>query len=161
MFNNILCFSADTNVAIPGGEKNICSIKEKDEILTYNFHKSVVEISTVMKKVESLHNNANRIFFEDNTDVVCTEDHPFWVVNKGWAAINKEKTFYNFNLCVNSLGIGDRCLSLKENKITEIRVVKIDALNDTLKMYNISDNVNKCFFANSFLVHDENIMMLH
>ena len=74
--------------------------------------------------------------FDDNTEIMATDDHPFYVGE-------------NYR----TLEVGDEVLNDELNKIKVVSVEKIDGLIET---YNINrTNNGKNYFANRVLVSDE------
>ena len=133
------CFTYDTMVTLSDGTyEKICKIKPNDMIKTYNDETGKLQNSKVLETVKVLHDNIVKYKFNNNTIIEATDNHPFYVVDKGYKA---------------PLEIGDVVLNDELNKL---EVVKIEVDNEQQITYNINRTDNgKNYFANKVLVSDE------
>lgn len=137
------CISGDSILITEIGKIRLTDISSKvnlPKILTYDFERGVnifeqPDSITLTKKAYPL-----ILMFKDQRYIKCTEDHKFYVVNKGW-------------LAAQDIEIGDciysenrtPCDAKLENKI------KSEIEED---VYDISMPVNHWFYANELLVHN-------
>ena len=121
-----------------GTYEKICKIKPNDMIKTYNDETGKLQNSKVLETVKVLHDNIVKYKFNNNTIIEATDNHPFYVVDKGYKA---------------PLEIGDVVLNDELNKL---EVVKIEVDNKQQITYNINrTDSGKNYFANKVLVADE------
>lgn len=141
LVHNRGCFIAGTTVTLEDGSlKVIEDVKEGEKILTFNTEKWNAEPGTVEKIVELDAYNTLKITFDDNTEIICTPDHPFLVLGEGWPEAKHLK-------------VGDTCI--KKDK-QETKIVSIEESEGLIKVYNllsVADNHN--FYANGILVHNK------
>ena len=135
------CFTGDTKVAIENGYKNIKDIKVGDLVYSYNLDIQEKELKPVTKVFKHKENELYTLKV-NNRIINTTEEHPFYVVNKGWKEAKK-------------LDFSDKLLSLK-NGIFYIETIKIHEF-DEVDVYNIAvkDNHNYLITDQEFLVHNK------
>ena len=119
-----------------GTYHKIKHIELGSKIKTYDDKTGKLQNSIVLEVVKVLHDNLVKYKFDDNTEIMTTDDHPFYVDE-------------NYR----TLEVGDEVLNDELNKIKVVSVEKIDGLIET---YNINrTNNGKNYFANRVLVSDE------
>lgn len=82
------CFTAGTPVAVPGGSKDIATLKEGDTVITKNVPagKNILQrISAVTRRTTT---KLVRLITQNDT-IVTTPEHPFYVEQKGWTLAGK------------------------------------------------------------------------
>ena len=131
------CFTGDTMITLSDGTYHkIKHIELGSKIKTYDDETGKLQNSIVLEIVKVLHDNLIKYKFSDNTEIIATDDHPFYVDE-------------NYR----TLEVGDEVLNDELNKIKVVSVKKIDGLIET---YNINKTNNgKNYFANRVLVSDE------
>ena len=131
------CFTGDTMITLSDGTYHkIKHIELGSKIKTYDVESGKLQDSIVLEVVKILHDNLVKYKFDDNTEIMATDDHPFYVGE-------------NYR----TLEVGDEVLNDELNKIKVVSVEKIDGLIET---YNINrTNNGKNYFANRVLVSDE------
>ena len=131
------CFTGDTMITLSDGTYHkIKHIELGSKIKTYDDETGKLQNSIVLEIVKVLHDNLIKYKFSDNTEIIATDDHPFYVDE-------------NYR----TLEVGDEVLNDELNKIKVVSVKKIDGLIET---YNINrTNNGKNYFANRVLVSDE------
>ena len=131
------CFTGDTMITLADGTYHkIKHIELGSKIKTYDVESGKLQDSIVLEVVKILHDNLVKYKFDDNTEIMATDDHPFYVDE-------------NYR----TLDVGDEVLNDELNKIKVVSVEKIDGLIET---YNINRTDNgKNYFANRVLVSDE------
>ncbi|MCK4665001.1 MAG: hypothetical protein KAT68_19180 [Bacteroidales bacterium] len=159
--NEFVCIAKGTNILLKNGKtQEIEKIILGTEIKNFNVNHNTVEIACVEKIAISIHSILITVFFSNDTLIKSTQDHPYWVVGKGWCSLDTTSTLEKYNLNVNKLIIGDKCLYFDGEKLENVIIKNIVTEIGKFEMYNISGGVNRCFFANGILVHDENLMEL-
>lgn len=159
-FNKIVCFGKDVKVSTRNGEKSIKQVKPGNKVISYDHNLGIAEEIVVVRTANSKHSVMNKITFANSISIESTIDHPFWVVGKGWCSVNPTSTNENYNLQVGEISVGDACIYFDKGNFVEMKIIKIDTINGEFRMYTISGGKNHCFFANGFLVHDENLQNL-
>ena len=131
------CFTGDTMITLSDGTYHkIKNIELGAKIKTYDVESGKLQDSIVLEVVKVLHDNIVKYKFDDNTEIMATDDHPFYV----------DESY-------RTLEVGDEVLNDELNKIKVVSVEKIDGLIET---YNINKTNNgKNYFANRVLVSDE------
>jgi len=151
------CFVGGTKISMADGSlRNIEDVLIGDTVKTYNTDLGVVENEIVLEVIQPLNDDFVRIAFDSGIKNMNTDDHPYYVVGKGWCSANPEKTQLNYGWRVKMLEIGDRCLNLDSESIDECVVFSIFKENGTRVTYNLSKvSNNNNFFANGILVHNK------
>jgi Ataxin-1 and HBP1 module (AXH) len=151
------CFASGTSISTGNNQsRTIEKIRPGDRILSFSFLTGKPEPDTVTGIDSVKHRNLVRITFSDLTASENTADHPYWVKNKGWCAVNPASALRNNGIRVQPLIPGDTCLKLTGNHISELTVKSITGLTGEAMTYNIS-HLQKfhSWFANGILVSDE------
>ena len=133
------CFVAGTKIAVENGYKNIEDIEVGDYVYSYNLETNKKELKKVL---ETFIHQKNEIYTlkVNNQLIHTTEEHPFYVINKGW--VNTKKL--NFN---------DKLLSIKKGPTN---IQNISKRNNKTYVYNIEveDNHNYLITKEEILVHN-------
>jgi len=137
------CFTGDTMITLSDGTYHkIKHIELGSKIKTYDVESGKLQDSIVLEVVKILHDNLVKYKFEDNTEIMATDDHPFFITSDS-----------HIDSDYRPLEVGDEVLTDELNKIKVVSVEKIDGLIET---YNINKTNNgKNYFANRVLVSDE------
>ena len=137
------CFTGDTMITLADGTYHkIKHIELGSKIKTYDVESGKLQDSIVLEVVKILHDNLVKYKFDDNTEIMATDDHPFFITSDS-----------HIDSDYRPLEVGDEVLTDELNKIKVVSVEKIDGLIET---YNINrTNNGKNYFANRVLVSDE------
>ena len=137
------CFAGDTMITLSDGTYHqIKHIELGTKIKTYDDETGKLQNSTVLEVVKVLHDNLIKYKFSDNTEIIATDDHPFYISSDSYTDSDYRP-----------LEMGDEVLNDELNKIKVVNVKKIEGLIET---YNINrTNNGKNYFANRVLVSDE------
>ena len=96
-----------------------------------------------------------RLSFKEGVEIVSTDDHPFWVINKGWSSLNPKNSMRYSNVgSVEQIELGDEFKGIgKDGELITVTLTKIKQVHNTMETYPLSalDN-NDNFFANGLLV---------
>ena len=101
ILDNRTCFPKNTKIITQKGEKNINEVKVGDMVLTRKGFKKIL----ATKKTE--YKRKIYIICCKNVKVECTDNHPFWVIGKGW-------------ISTQNLKIGNEVINFGHNVISEI-----------------------------------------
>ena len=125
-----------------GTYHQIKHIELGNKIKTYDDETGKLQNSIVLEVVKVLHDNLIKYKFSDNTEIMATDDHPFYVASDS-----------HIDSDYRPLEVGDEVLNDELNKLSVVSVEKIDGLVET---YNINKTDNgKNYFANRVLASDE------
>ena len=134
------CFVAGTKIAVENGYKNIEDIEVGDYVYSYNLDTNKKELNKVLRTF--IHQKDEIYTLKVNNQLIhTTEEHPFYVINKGW--INTEKL--NFN---------DKLLSIKKGPTN---IQNISKRNNKTYVYNfeVEDYHNYLITEEELLVHNK------
>ncbi len=145
------CFAKGTVVSMAdGSEKPIENIAKGDEVLTYNFELDKTEVAIVEATAQAQHHNLVQLDFGIKK-IKVTDDHPFYVVGKGWCTINGHANSVTSYLGkIQQLEVGDYI------KTTDGKSVKLGAIEQqqicepTFTITKLSNG--NSFYANGLLV---------
>lgn len=157
---DVLCFKSGTMIKMAdGSSKPIEQLKQNDEILSYNINNNLVEISTILGLEKAIHNNLVILDF-GNFEIASTDDHPYFVQNKGWSSMNPLKTSNYKNMKgAQQLELGDSVILLSDDdRISTAQLLRISKITIPEITYTITKlDKNNSFFANGLLVGVEEI----
>ena len=151
------CFVGGSKVSMADGRfKIIESVQIGDSVLTYNFENQELEINPVLHVDAPVHHKLVKVVFSNRKEIVSTEDHPYYVKGKGWCSFNPQQTQKNYNIQAEQLEVSDYCFSIKMNKLRKVKILQIEALEKSVKTYNLTKigNSNN-YFVNGILVNTE------
>ena len=151
------CFVAGTKVIMAdGSEKNIEDVVIGDEVLSFNGieneSKKVIELKT------PIHNDIVKYVFANQTEVVCTYDHPFFV-GGGTNELASYTPFltnkrYDLGKEVRQIKVGDLVFVYQTKSQTAIKdIIELDLGDVQTYIFTVEDNHN--FYANGILVHNK------
>lgn len=147
--NNIVlksrqCLPKGTLVDTPNGKIKIENLKQDNEVYSYNFETNTVEIDNVFNSWRSGQRQCVKIYLKNSLQIEVGENHPFYVVNKGWVAAK-------------SLKESDIILDKekKSNSVVE-NVVKTKVKD----CYDISVKRNENYFISGLLTHNTGLSVI-
>jgi len=135
------CFTAGTKISMANNSvKNIEDIIAGESVLTYNETININEEGIVgnisSHEVESI----LTLTFNNGVVINTTEEHPFFVKEKGWTIASNLET-------------SDICQDINGN---DVILLSITTQNETHTVYNLlSVSNNHNFYANEILVHNK------
>lgn len=160
-YNNIVsfCFEKGTMVTMAdGSSKPIEKVTPGDKILSVNTLEMSVENDIVEKVDSAICNNFVKIFFDDLTMNVNTDDHLYYVKGKGWCSANPELTFRKYKVRAGSLKPGDDCYKILNGRLVNVKISTIQRIPGRQTGFSIVKlNKNSSFFANGKLVSIEEV----
>ena len=155
--NALFCFAEGTKVLMGDGtEKNIEDIVEGDEVLSFNESTLENEVKKVIGTKKPIHNDMVKYVFANQTEIVCTFDHPFYVGNLELASFapfltNKR---YQIDREVRQIKVGDLVHLSTNGSQTAIKdIIELDVNDTQTHIITVEDNHN--FYANNILVHNK------
>lgn len=156
-YNGGLCFKAGTSIIMGDrSEKLIQDVVSGDVVLTYDFDRKVVAEAEVLMVDAPFHDNLIQVTFENGISIVSTDDHPYFVKDKGWCAYASSVTVARYGIATLPLCINDLCLLHKDEGLIDVGVKRIDSVKGRERTFNLSKlRGANCYFANGFLVSNE------
>ena len=151
------CFVAGTKVTMADGtEKNIEEIVEGDEVLSFNEETLTTEAKKVIGLKQPIHNDLVKYHFANQTYVVSTHDHPFYVNDLELASFRPDLTNerYSIGKEVGKIKVGDLVNLPTNGSKTAIKEIELLPEED-VQTYIITVEDNHNFYANNILVHNK------
>ena len=143
------CFLAGTKITMADGtEKNIEDVKKGDKILSWDFE----ENKAVETEVIWIWNGPHEDMHIINENIHVSSEHPFWIREAGWAAINPDKTLEKHSWKPSKLEVGYHLMDKDGNYI---EVYDIEENFREVMTYNIGAKIYKNYFAGGVLVHNK------
>lgn len=154
--HNSPCFVAGTQILMHDGTtKNIEDVVEGDVVFTHNFETGDIDANYVKavfsKKVDKV---AKIVYGNEGNTITCTLDHPLYVREKGWCAVDDalSNSKYTLESPVGKLEVGNELL-LKDK--VAVSVMSIHIIEEETTVYNLQEvENNNNYFANGVLVHN-------
>ena len=135
------CFLCDILVYTENGYKKIKDIKAGDKVYSKNIEADVKELNTVTRafKNETLYIVHIKV---NNEEICCTLEHPFWIVNRGWAAAK-------------DIQAGD-IIETYYGEDAYVSEILIDELTESIEIYNIEVEEASTYYVSelNLLVHN-------
>lgn len=78
------CFKKGTLVLTKEGSKPIEEIKAGDIVYSYNEKTKKKELKKVVRLFKNKTKKWIHLIFSNQEEIICTEEHPFYIKNKGW-----------------------------------------------------------------------------
>lgn len=159
--SNFICFAEDTHIGLADGSSTtIANICVGESIFAYDEASDELVVVRVETVASSFHTRHVVLSLDDGTTLACTEDHPLWVDNKGWCAVESHKAEENYGLATKHLSIDDKLLVIRNGVLMPVGLRSIEPVLRPSRMWIIGTGGNHTFFANGVLAHDENVASL-
>jgi len=124
---------------------------------SYNFETSAIESQRVTEIMSPMHDDIVEFEFTNGAMTQHTFDHPYYVVNKGWASYAPEETKSRYTSPeledTQLIEVGDRVVTDTNNESTLIGMTEV--LTGEIQTYNIIVENNHNYFADGILVHNK------
>lgn len=155
---DVHCLSKGTEVLMSDSTtKKIENLKINDVVLAYDEKLKQSIPDTILELASPKHYNLVTIRFKDSTSIICTNDHPLFSINKGWASLSPEKTKFNYKgfSKTNLLKTGDVLKTINGAKVIE----SITFNKEFVTTYTIVKLKNhQSYFANDIIVGTEELI---
>ena len=138
-----------------GSEKNIEDVKIGDIVLSYNEEKLIIEPKSVTNINKPIHNDLVEYILEDDTKIISTFDHPYYINGFELASYKPNLTNFRYVLPkdVSHIKVGDS-LNLLNGSTVKIKSIKeLDRIDTQTYIITVENNRN--FYANQILVHNK------
>ena len=135
------CFIEGTKISLMGSNtKNIEDLSPGDSILTYNVDENKQEEGNIENISSKFVDSIIKITFDDGNIIKTTEEHPFYVKDKGLVEAKDLKSL-------------DVCKTVDETLST---ITSVDKIKEDCKVYNILNvKPNHNYYANRILAHNK------
>jgi hypothetical protein len=151
------CFVAGTKVTMSDGtQKNIEDVEIGDEVLSLNENGLLLESKKVIGTKKPIHDDMVKYVFANQTEIVCTFDHPFYVDGGELASYTPFLTNKRYELGkeVRQIKVGDLVYLSNGSSRTAVKdIVELDLGDTQTYIITVEDNHN--FYANEILVHNK------
>ena len=140
------CFVGDTLITMADGTyKPIEDIEVNDLVFTQNGSEKVNEV------VSPIHNNIVELSFSNGNSTKNTDDHPYYIIDKGWCSIKPQLSTELYDVKCEQLEVSDIFI---DDEDVQIELLNIEKVNGEFKTYTFSTD-SKTYYANKLLVHSE------
>lgn len=149
------CFTNDTLVTMADlSTKEINKIKVGDLILSYNPESNQLETNEVSEIITRVNRSMYRFTLENGKNIRASEDHPFYVIGKGYCSMHPQMTMYGYKNLQNvqTIEIGDRFIDKDGNGIAITAIEPIEHF-DTVYTFNNKNKSSPNFYADGVLVY--------
>jgi hypothetical protein len=137
----VLCFTPGTQISLfNGSTKNIEDVVKGESIITYNELDNKNEEGIVGDVSSHEAESIIIITFNDGNIINTTEEHPFYVKEKGWVKASK-------------IEVNDICQDIKGDDIIVSSITTEIKLTTVYYLSSVSNNHN--YYANGILVHNK------
>jgi len=157
LVHNRYCFIAGTSIMLSNGdEKNIEDVVVGDTVLTYNEKTGIHQDKNVLDTESPVHDDLVKYTFSNQTEVISTHDHPFYVNNLELASYAPKLTNerYDLPLEVSQIKVGDTVYTLDSDiETTILGITELPVVPTQTYIFSVEDNRN--FYANGILVHNK------
>ncbi len=153
---DVHCFAKGTKIQLADNStKNIEDLKIGDLISYMDFATKTIKSASIQKTENVIHDGLITYQFESGLTITATQDHPFRVINKGWASLKPEKSeqYLGFEK-IYKIEIGDVFISA----LGEEKLISIDYVEGEQETYTISKlSSGNNFIANGLIVGVEEL----
>jgi hypothetical protein len=149
------CFTGDTLVTMADlSTKPIESIQVGDLILSYNPDTQQNETNEVSEIITRVNRVMYEFHLENGTNIRGSQDHPFYVVGKGYCSMNPPMTMNGYKALtdVTFIAVGDKLVDKDRNEILLQNIVPL-GLSETVYTFNNKHKTSPNFYANGVLVY--------
>lgn len=159
---DVHCIGKGSQVLMADGStKNIEDISAGEIILQYTPDGSRKLTTCVVNKlIKVSHTGLLELTLEDGKRIVTTDDHPFYLANKGWCSYNPEKTMKNQQYTsVGAYKVADRLVVVNSgsSEVKGAALTAIKRLPDAREVYTLELEDGDNFIANGFVLGEERL----
>ena len=154
--NKDCCFIAGTKILMADGSlKNIEEVKVGNIVKSFNEKNVNIEDKKVLSIDTPIHDDMIRLNFENGISNTNTQDHPYYVKEKGWCSYKPKLTLERYNISAQQLEEGDVVYYYEDDSLKEIKLTKITEQPGEVQTYNLRVEDNHTYFANNVVVHNK------
>ena len=141
--------SIPVNISI-NETKYIHQLSVGDSILSYNIEEDIIEETEVLGIETPQHDNLYKIIFDDNQELLLTDDHPIFRLDNTLVSIKPDDTARRYKLNTNELVVGDKIRTMNDSK----KIISFERYRGEHDTYTIFTKNNN-FYADGILAHSE------
>jgi len=153
---DVHCFAAGTKIKMSDNtSKNIENLKIGDSVNYLDLQSGKIQSAVVEGLESAIHRNLVVYKFKSGKEIIATQEHPFYIRNKGWASLkpDKSKQYLGFEQ-IQIIEIQDNFESA-DGKDQLVEIVELDGEQKTYTISKLSSGNN--FIANGFIVGVEEL----
>lgn len=149
------CFAADTQITLgDGSTKPISMIEVGEVILSYNLNTQQIETNEVDEIITRVDRAMYEYVLENNTTLKASDDHPLFVVGRGFCSMNPSLTMKGYKnlLNVQVINVG---YSLLDQNGNAVKIKQINPIHHPDMVYTLNNKFKSSptFFANGMLTY--------
>lgn len=153
----LTCFAGETLITMADHTtKAIESIREGDKVLAFNFDSGSVEENIVTNIHVRINRDVYQFTLSNGHKLIVTDDHPLYVLGKGWCSNNPRQTMRAYKSLRNDLvariKVGDK-LFHKDLESVEILDIKRTEYPGKVYTFNNKYKSSPTFFADGILAY--------
>ncbi|WP_299242212.1 hypothetical protein [uncultured Aquimarina sp.] len=151
---DVHCFAAGTMITMTDTtQKPIELLKIGDEVVSYDIEAKTYITAVIEEVAHPIHSNLVTIIFDDQSEIICTDDHPLLIANGAWVSYNPSKTIKDYDYDqVHQLKIGD-VLQGNDKQQTVASIKTTVEAQPTYTIVRLDKGTN--FIANNIVVGTE------
>ncbi len=156
---DVHCFEGSTRILMGNAtERMIRDINVGDTVQTYDMEAQKMRQTRVTRVIKAVHHHIQELVFEDETRILVTNDHPFYVTGKGWCSVNPHKSnrYYIQEKEVGQLQVGDGVMQPHRKNATKL--LSITHNGSSYITYTLELEQGDNFIANGLLVKTEKLI---
>ena len=119
-------------------------------VLSYNMEKDIIEETEILDMRTPQHDNLYKVIFDDNQELLLTDDHPIFTLDNTLVSIKPDYTLNRYQLDAEQLVVGDEIKMINSSKEI-VSFEKYEGEHDTYTIMTKNNN----FYADGVLVHSE------
>jgi hypothetical protein len=154
---DVHCFIKGSSVRMADGSiKNIEDLKIGDSIAQVDLKTKEISCAKVEKTAKAIHHSLVTYKFESGREITSTQDHPFIIVDKGWASLKpiQSRQYKGFDKIL-KISIGDYFITeYGRDKLVDI--ILLDGYEETYTISKLS--VGDTFIVNGLVVGVEELI---
>lgn len=156
---DVHCFAKGTQIQMADqSTRNIEDLIAGDQISYFDFESQELKSTTIQKLESIVHHGLVTYQFESGLTITSTQDHPYQVLNKGWASLKPERSAqYEGFEGIQKIEVSDLFMTVNgPERLTSITHVPGHQQTFTISKLSVGNN----FIANGLVVGVETIQSL-
>ncbi len=135
-----------------GNTINIEEITKGQSIMSYNLENKNIEESIVIETKNYIVNNLIIVELENGLKLNSTDDHPYFVINKGWSVYTDKNVVLEHLGSLKKLNVNDKILYYKDGNFKQLKIKSIFESQKQKRVFSIKTKNNKNYFVGGVLV---------
>lgn len=150
------CFSSDTLITMADGTtKPIGDVQVGDRILAFNPTTNSNEENEVEEIMIRVDRDMYLFTLDNSTTMIASDDHPFFVIGKGYSSLNPSLTQSGYSSLVGKVSFIKKGDELLQVDGTPVKINSIEPIEHPQKVYTFNSKLKTSpnFYANGVLVY--------